>query len=128
MTADELEERCYQFALRTLQFCRTLPSNTEGYTIRAQLLRAGMGTVGNYRSARRGRSRREFVALVGKTMDESAEASLWLRLIVDSGLSRAREATDLMQEATELEAIFSSSYGTARANLRSVDEHDGSAT
>ncbi len=121
MTADQLEERCYQFALRTLRFCRTLPTDTEGYTIRAQLLRAGLGTVGNYRSARRGRSRREFVALVGKTLDESAEARLWYRLIVDGEVSRVAEARDLLQEATELEAIFSASYGTARANLTNAE-------
>ena len=122
MIADQLEERCYQFALRTLRFCRTLPTNTEGCTIRAQLLRAGMGTVGNYRSARRGRSRREFVALIGKAMDESAEARLWYRLIVDGEVSGAPEAGTLLREATELEAIFASSYRTARSNLARGDE------
>jgi len=122
MTPEELEERCYQFALRTLRFCRTLPSHTEGITIRGQLLRAGLGTIGNYRSARRGRSKREFVALVGKAMDESAEARLWYRLVVDGEVSTKPEARALLREATELEAILAASYGTARANLDRRDE------
>jgi four helix bundle protein len=115
--AQDLEERCYQFTLRSLKFCRTLPRTPEGYTIRNQLLRATMGTVGNYRSARRSRSRREFVARLGKAADESTEARLWVRLTVDGEVSDSLEAQYLLDEATELEAILTRSYGTARANL-----------
>ena len=50
-------------------------------------------------------------------MDEAAEARLWLRLTVDSDVTTNPNAAALLTEATELEAILSRSYGTAKANL-----------
>ena len=116
--ADHLEERAYRFAVRVLRFCPHLPRSPEGATIRGQLLRAALGTVGNYRAARRGRSRKEFVSQLGRVAEEADEACLWTRLIVDSGLSETDDALALRSEASELERIFAKSYGTARANLR----------
>ena len=116
--ADRLEERAYRFAVTVMRFCPYLPTTPEGYTIRGQLLRAALGTVGNYRAARRARSPREFVSQLGKTAEEADEACLWTRLIVDGGLCDTEAARMLREEASELERIFAKSYGTARANLR----------
>jgi four helix bundle protein len=118
--ADRLEDRAYRFAVRVLRFCPRLPSTPEGYTIRSQLLRAAQGTVGNYRAARRARSRREFVSFLGKTAEEADETSLWTRLIVDGGICNSDEAGALCEEAAELMRIFGKSYATARDNQREV--------
>lgn len=116
--ADRLEERSYQFAVRVLRFCPDLPTTSEGYTIRGQLLRAALGTVANYRAARRARSRREFVACLGKTAEEADESALWTRLIIDGGVNGSEAAIWLRDEAAELQRVFGRSYGTARENLK----------
>ena len=116
--ANDLEKRAYNFAVRVLRVCPHLPTTPEGFTIRGQLLRSALGTVGNYRAARRARSRKEFVSQLGKVAEEADEACLWTRLIVDAGLIQSDDAVALCSEAAELVRIFAKSYATARANLR----------
>jgi hypothetical protein len=50
--------------------------------------------------------------------EEADEAQGWLEFIVESGLIAGAETERLFREATELSAIFSASYGTAREKER----------
>ena len=86
--------------------------------IGGQLLRAGMGVAGNYWSACRGRSDREFVAKLGAAVDEADESWLWLTLVVRSGLRTDAETKNLQAECAEIRAILSKSHKTARENRR----------
>lgn len=117
-TANALEQRAYLFSLEALKFCSTLPRTHEAEVIHWQLPRSATGTVAQYRAARRARSRREFVALLGKAVEEVDERVLWLRLSVDSALGHQPMATRLLDEASELLRILAKSYATARANLQ----------
>lgn len=116
--ADDLRERTFRYALRTITFCRHLPDTWDGREIGKQLLRSGMGTASNYWSACRGRSRREFVSRLGVAADESAESVLWLMLVVRGGISETDEAKNLLAEGREITAILSKSHRTARENRR----------
>jgi len=116
--ADELRERTLRFALRVLAFCRNLPSNWIFQEIGRQLLRAGMGVAGNYWSACRGRSDREFIAKLGVAVDEEDESFLWLTLIVRGGLRTDVETKNLLTESGEIRAILSRSHKTARENRK----------
>ena len=115
--ADELRERTFRYMLRILAFCRRLPDTWETREVGRQLLRAGMGTAGNYWSACRGRSRDEFVAKLGVATDEADESVLWLMLMVQSNMAKGTEAGELMAEGREIRAILSKSHRTARQNL-----------
>ncbi len=116
--ADELRERTFRYALRNLAFCPKLPSTPEGQEIRRQLLRAGMGTSGNYWSACRGRSGSEFIAKLGVAEDEAAESVMWLMMIAQSGMNETMEAKNLLAEGREITAILSASHKTAKENRR----------
>lgn len=72
----------------------------------------------NYRSAKRGRSRKEFVAKLGTVVEESDEAVGWLEF-----MEKGVIATDveLLSEAKELCAIFTASFQTASANLQASE-------
>jgi hypothetical protein len=70
----------------------------------------------NYRSARRSRSRKEFIARLGIVVDEADESEHWLALLKKAGLSTGVELDWLLRESGELRAIFVKSLGTARAN------------
>ena len=116
--ADELRRRTFRYALGTIAFCRTLPDHWVAREIGRQLLRAGMGVTGNYWSACRGRSDREFVAKLGVAADEADESVLWLAAVIQSGTRVDTEGKRLLTEGRELRAILSKSHKTARENRR----------
>jgi four helix bundle protein len=114
--ADTLRTRTFQFALRMLTVSRGLADSWYGREIGRQLLRAGMGVAGNYWSACRGRSDKEFIAKLGIAADEADESVLWLMLILEGGISVKPETKSLLGDGRELRAILSKSHKTAREN------------
>jgi len=114
--ADELRDRTFRFCLRTIKFCRTLPDHWVSREIGRQLLRAGMGVSGNYWSACRGRSDKEFIAKIGVAADEADESVLWLMAVMEAGVVDDSESRGLLREGKELRAILSKSHKTAREN------------
>ena len=72
----------------------------------------------NYRASCRARSHVEFTAKIGVVAEEADESASWLDLIAEGKLIRCDLLSPLQKEGHELEAIFSSSAGTARRNER----------
>ena len=103
-----------RFAIRVVEFCRTLPDSWEARRIGGQLIDSSTSVAMNYRAAGRGRSHREFTAKLGTVTEEADETLGWLELLVELDLAQGPEATWLLGEARELVAIFGSSYATAK--------------
>lgn len=82
-----------------------------------------MGVTGNYWSACRGRSDREFVAKLGVAVDEAEESVLWLTVVLQGGVREDLETKSLLREGQEIRAILSKSHKTAREN-RKRKAHD----
>ena len=116
--AEQLRARTFQYTLGIIAFCRRLPDDWISREIGRQLLRAGMGVTGNYWSACRGRSDREFIAKLGVAADEAEESVLWEDAIIQSGIRDGLGAKNLLVEGRELRAILSKSHATARENRR----------
>jgi len=114
--ADELRNRTLRYTLSILRFCRTLPDEWEIRELGRQLLRAGMGVAGNYWSACRGRSDREFIAKLGVAVDEAEESVLWLTVFIQGGIRNDLDAKNLLGEGSAIRAILSESHRTARKN------------
>ena len=72
----------------------------------------------NYRASCRARSHAEFTAKIGLVAEESDESLGWLEFVEAGRLIASPELTPLIEEARELVAIFSASYGTARRHQR----------
>ena len=119
MTPPELKERSKQFALRILKLTAALPKTIEGRAIANQLVRSGTSVAANYRAACRARSRIEFVAKIGIALEEADETQLWLELVIDGKLLPMKRVQPLLDEASELVAIFVASRKSAAANLKS---------
>jgi four helix bundle protein len=113
--ADLLQERAEAFAVRVIQLVRRLPRNPATDGIARQLGRSGPSVSANYRSARRSRSRAEFIARLGVVVDEADESEHWLAILKKSDLMTGSEVDWLLRESGELRAIFGKSLGTARA-------------
>ena len=116
--AEQLRRRTLRYGLRVITFCRQLPDDWVAREIGKQLLRAGMGVPGNYWSACRGRSDREFIAKLGVAVDEADEGVLWLTAIMQTGIRQDVATKDLLGESAELRAILSKSHKTARENRK----------
>jgi four helix bundle protein len=119
VTADELKRRTKQFALRIIRLVAALPKTIECRAIANQFARSGTSVAANYRAACRARSRSEFVAKMGVVLEEADETQLWLELIIEAKLLPLKRVEPLLEEASELVAIFVASRKSASSNLRS---------
>ncbi len=112
---EELRERTKQFAIRIVRFFRSLPKNDEAWIVGKQVLRADTSVAANYRAVCRARSRAEFVAKMGITVEEADETVFWLEILVETGLVLRLRMEKSLAEANELLAILAASQRTARA-------------
>ncbi len=116
----DLRQRTKAFALAIVRLVDALPRGRAADVIGRQLLRAGTSVAANYRSARRARSRKEFLAKMGIVEEESDESSFWLELLLEAGLVTSSRTSELRDEAEQLVAITIASIHTAREGSRSV--------
>jgi four helix bundle protein len=122
MDENDLKKRTKQFGLRVIRLVESLPSGQTARTIGNQLLRSGMSVGANYRAACRGRSKADFIAKAGISLEEADECLYWMELLQEAGIVPAEKLKDIMKETDELVASFTASIKTARANLNQKSE------
>lgn len=120
MTRDELEARTAAFARDVFGLADVVRRAPGGRRPADQLVDCATSVGANYRASVRARSRAEFVAKLGITVEEADEAVYWLEFVRDTGLGAGGPVARLCGEATELRAILAASYRTARARLRAA--------
>ncbi len=113
MSKAELLRRTKAFALRILKLVDHLPRTTSGLAIGNQLVRSGTSVGANYRAACRSRSRAEFASKLGLVAEEADETVYWLELLRDGKLLSEAKLSDLLREANELTAIFTTGRRTS---------------
>ena len=120
--ANALAARLMRFATRVVVFARAMPRDPASQVIAKQLTASGTSQSANYHSARRGRSRDEFIAKLGVAAEEADETEHWLEVIRDAHIistaAGLRELDSLADESRQLRAILVASVRTARANRR----------
>jgi len=118
--ANELAARLKRFATRIVRFARALPKDSATEAIARQLTKSGTSESANYHSARRARSRPEFIAKLAVAAEEADETEHWLAIIARAAIVPAtaglKELDWLSDESSQLRAILVASVRTARAN------------
>jgi four helix bundle protein len=94
-----------------------------GRAIGNQLVRSATSVGANYRAACRSRSRAEFASKLGVVAEEADESVYWLELISEGKLLPDAKVKDLLEEANELTAIFTSARRTSSQNQTSKIKH-----
>ena len=117
MNENDLKKRTKQFGLKVIQFVESLPSGQTARTIGNQLLRSGMSVGANYRAACGGKSKADFIAKAGISLEEADECVYWMELLQEASIVPAEKMKELMKEVDELVAIFTASIKTARMHL-----------
>ena len=122
--ANELAARLKRFATRIVIFARAMAHDATTQVIAKQLTKSGTSQSANYHSARRGRSRDEFIAKLGVAAEEADETVHWVIVIRGAHListpAGLRELEWLADESRQLRAILVASVRTARANRRQL--------
>ena len=116
MRQNDLKDRTYKFALRTISLVQSLPKGYISDVLGRQLLRSGTSVGANYRSACRARSSADFIAKLGIVEEEIDESIYWMELLVQSGMLKHEKMADSINEAQQLTAIIVASIKTAKRN------------
>ena len=104
----DLKRRTKDFALRIIKMDVALPKRIEAQVIGKQVLRSGTSVCTNSREADSSRSRAEFIAKMGDSLEELSRTSYWLKLLSETELIKSQRLQPLLIETQELTAIFAS--------------------
>jgi four helix bundle protein len=116
LNKQELEERTKKFSLDVISFLQGLPKNYLGDVMGRQLLRSATSVGANYREANRAESRADFLHKISLAEKEAGETLYWLELIREAGMGASSRCDELLQEADELVALFTSIGKSTRRN------------
>ena len=111
---EDLRDRTKRYAIRIIQFVDGVAQSVAGQVISKQLIRSATSVGANYRSARRARSKAEFIAKLQIVLEESDECLYWLELLKETRLAGNTHVDGIIAEGNELTAIFVSALKTAR--------------
>ena len=112
----DLRERTTAFALRVIRMFCALPKSTEAQVLGKQVLRSGTSVGANCREAHRARSKAEFISKMGDSLKELEETSCWLDLLAESGIVKPSKLASLMDESSQLTAIFITIINNSKRN------------
>ncbi len=115
-SANELEERPIDFAVRVIKVAGKLPTTPVGKHIAGQILRSGTSAAPNYAEARAAESNADFVHKLKIALKELNETSVWLRMICRAELMATELFTSLIDENQQLCRILNASVKTAKKN------------
>ncbi len=114
--SQELTSRAKKQAISIIAMADALPHKRSADIIARQIIRSATSVSANYRAACRAQSTAEFVSKIHTVQEEADETQHWLELLFESG-SITKETFELLwKESSELTAIFTASYATARRN------------
>jgi four helix bundle protein len=105
--SEDLRVRTKSFAAKVIRLYVALPKQREEVRILGkQLIRSGTSVAAHAREASRARSNAELISKLGGLLQEADESQLWLELLQEEcGISDI-QTKELLQEANELIAIF----------------------
>ena len=116
MESNELSERLFNFAVRTLKFLSKLPDKPEFRTIRYQLSKSSTSSGANYEEAQAGSSKADFNNKIRISLREMRESNYWFKIIQATfdEYKNNSELSWLTAESSELKKILGSIVNKTR--------------
>ena len=106
---NDLCERLFEFAVKVIEFLKTLPYSPENKTIRTQLSKSACSSGANYEESQGGSSKPDFSNKVRISLREMRESNYWLRIIKRTVTEiNISELDYLIKESGELKKILGS--------------------
>lgn len=117
---NDLPDRLFRFAVRSVKFMRYLPTDPEFNNIRYQFSKSATSSGANYEEAQAGSSKADFIYKTEICLREMRESNYWLR-IMDATISATKNENEelnyLLKESSELKKILGSIIVKSKANL-----------
>jgi len=113
---NDLEQRLFTFAVRTIKYLRKLPRIEEFKVMKFQLTKSSTSSGANYEEAQAGSSKADFNNKTRISLREMRESNYWLRIIKELVDSEDSELTSLLKESYELKNILGSIVQKTRTN------------
>jgi len=114
--SEALKDRTLRFALKIIELADLLPNKRSADILGKQIIRSATSVGANYRAACRSRSHAEFLSKIHDVQEEADETQYWLELLRKSNSVGEADYNILSRESSELTAIFTASYATAKKN------------
>ena len=114
----DLEDRLIRFAVLVLDYVETLPSNDVGRYFRGQMIRSGTSPALNYGEAQAAESRRDFSHKIQIVLKELRETFNAARILLMKNLGDQLLLSEIVNEGSELVAIFTQSVKTVKADVQ----------
>jgi len=107
---NDLENRLFDFAVRTIKFVRTLPDSPEYRVICYQLIKSATSSGANYEEAQAGSSKPDFNNKTRISLRETRESNYWLKLTkaISEDNKNIEELAWLIKESSEFKLILGS--------------------
>ncbi len=119
---NDLPERLFDFAVRSIKFSKNLPNSPEFNNIRYQFSKSSTSPGANYEEAQAGSSKADFIFKTEISLREMRESNFWLR-IIETTITFEEEIKNelnyLMNESSVLKKILGSIIVKSKANLKS---------
>jgi four helix bundle protein len=118
MKQNQVKNKSYQFALRTIKLCKQLREKKNEYHIAGQLIRSGTSIGTNVEEANAGQSKKDFIAKMSIASKEARETHYWIRLLTDSDYIDKETAKSLLNDCDELIRLLTAIVKTAQLNIQ----------
>jgi four helix bundle protein len=104
---NDLCDRLFEFAVKVIEFLKTLPYSPENKTIRTQLSKSACSAGANYEESQSGSSKADFTNKVRISLREMRESNYWLRIVKRTVVEiNGTEIDFLVRESGELKSIL----------------------
>ncbi len=100
-----LGQRLFDFAIRAIKYCKSLPKSKEFQIISYQLIKSATSVGANYEEEQGAISKSDFFNKINISLKEIRESNYWLR-ILDKLKEKDGEIIYLLKESFELKSIL----------------------
>jgi len=112
-----LKTKSYDFALRIIKLQQYLAAEQKEYVLSKQVLRSGTSVGANVEEAGQAQSKTDFIHKLSIAQKEAFETHYWIRLLRDSKMLTASQASSLLGDCEELQKMITASIKTVKRNL-----------
>jgi four helix bundle protein len=102
------------FAVRIINFARSLRADYKEYSLADQILRSGTSIAANLAESECAISKNDFISKIYISLKESCETLLWLRLLNKTNLINKELFISLYKDCEELKKILNATLKTLR--------------
>lgn len=118
MNENIIENKSFQFAVRTVKLYKHLTTDKKEYVMSKQLLKSGTSIGANVSEAERGQSKADFYAKMSIALKEAHETYYWLRLLYATEYLTEKEFSSIELDIKEIIALLMAICKTTQENQK----------